>query len=98
VPDRVNVEVRGSGRRGFTIEGTSRTHGRGQAAMMTTVTLIELSHAVLDKSLFDVPAGYRPALPRLIGGFDMTRPDTIANRVAVYWQDVTGLARDFLRF
>ena len=98
VPDRVNVEVRGSARRGFTIEGTSRTQGRGQAAMTATVKLIEFSHAVLDRSLFDVPAGYRPALPRLVGGFDMTRPDTIANRVAVYWEDVTRLARDFLRF
>jgi hypothetical protein len=98
VPDRVNVEFRGSGRRGFTIEGTSRRSSEGQPAMTTTVKLIEFSDAVLDKSLFDVPAGYRPALPRLIGGFDMTRPDTIANRVAVYWQDVTRLARDFFRF
>jgi hypothetical protein len=98
VPDRVNVEFRGSGRRGFTIEGTSRRSSEGRPAMTTTVKLIELSDAVLDKSLFDVPAGYRPALPRLIGGFDMTKPDTIANRVAAYWQDVTRLARDFFRF
>lgn len=97
VPDRVNVECRGSGRRGFTIEGTSRRSSEGQAAMTTTVKLIEFSDAVLDQSLFDVPAGYRPALPRLIGGFDMTKPDTIANRVAAYWQDVTGLARNVFR-
>jgi hypothetical protein len=98
VPDRINVEFRGSGRRGFAIEGTSRRSSDGQPAMMTTVKLIEFSDAVLDRSLFDAPAGYRPALPRLIGGFDMTRPDTIANRVAAYWQDATRLARDFLRF
>ena len=60
--------------------------------------LIEFSDAVLDKSLVEVPAGYRPALPRLIGGFDMTKPDTIANRLAAYWQDVTRLTRDFFRF
>jgi hypothetical protein len=62
------------------------------------VKLIEFSEAVLDKSLFDVPAGYRPALPRLIGRFDMTKPDTVANRLAAYWQDVTTLAGDFFRF
>jgi hypothetical protein len=98
VPDRVNVEFRGSRRRGFTIEGTSRVSSQGQAAMTTTVKLIEFSDAVLAKSVFEVPAGYRPALPRLIGGFDMTKPDTIANRVAAYWQDATSLARDFFRF
>jgi hypothetical protein len=54
--------------------------------------------AVLDKSLFDVPAGYRPALPRLTGPFDMTKPDTVANRLAAYWQGVTTLAGDFIRF
>ena len=38
------------------------------------------------------------ALPRLIGRFDITKPDTVANRLAAYWQDVTTLARDFFRF
>jgi hypothetical protein len=28
----------------------------------------------------------------------MTQPDTVANRLAAYWQDVTTLARDFFRF
>jgi hypothetical protein len=94
----MNVKFRGAGRRGFPIEETTRRHGEHEPPITTRVKLIEFSEAVLDKSLFDVPAGYRPALPRLIGRFDMTKPDTVANRVAAYWQDVTTLARDFFRF
>jgi hypothetical protein len=97
-PDRTNVEFRGAGRRGFAIEETTRRRGEHEPPITTRVQLIEFSEAVLDKSLFDVPAGYRPALPRLIGRLDMTKPDTVANRLAAYWQDLTTLARDFFRF
>jgi hypothetical protein len=97
-PDRTKLEFRGAGRRGFSIEATTRRRGEHELPITTSVTLIELSEAVLDKSLFDVPIGYRPALPRLIGRFDMTKPDTVANRLADYWQVVTTLARDFFRF
>jgi hypothetical protein len=97
-PDRMNVEFRGAGRRGFPIEETTRRRDEYQPSFTTRVTLIEFSEAVLDTSLFDVPAGYRPALPRLIGRFDMTKPDTVANRLAAYRQDVTTMARDFFRF
>jgi len=96
--DRLNVEFRGAGRRGFPIEETIRRRGEHDPAITTRVTLIEFSEAALEKSLFDVPAGYRPALPRLIGRFDITRPDTLANRLTACWQDVTTLARDFFRF
>jgi hypothetical protein len=96
--ERMNMEFRGGGRRGFPIEATTRRRGEDEPPITTRVKLIEFSEAVLDKSLFDVPAGYRPALPRLIGRFDMTKPDTVANRLAAYWQDVTTLARDFFRF
>jgi hypothetical protein len=92
------VEFRGDGRRGFPIEETTRRSGGHQPPITTTVKLIEFSEAVLDQSLFAVPAGYRPALPRLSGRSDMTTPDTLANRLAAYWQDVTILARDFFRF
>src|SRR3954466_15557983 len=97
-PNRMHVEFRGGGRRGFPIEETTRRRGEHEPPITTRVKLIEFSEAVLDKSLFDVPAGYRPALPRLIGRFDMAKPDTVANRVAAYWQDVMTLARDFFRF
>jgi len=98
VPDRMNVEFLGAGRRGFPIEETTRHRSEHEPPLTTRVTLIEFSEAALDTSLFDVPAGYRPALPRLIGRFDMTKPDTVANRLAAYWQDVTTLTRDFFRF
>jgi hypothetical protein len=97
-PDRVHVEFRGAGRRGFPIEETTRLRGEHEPPITTRVKLIEFSEAVLDKSLFDVPAGYRPALPRLIGRVDMTKPDTVVNRLAASWQDVTTLARNFFRF
>ena len=97
-PDRIRVEFRGAGRRGFPIEETTRRRGEHEPAFTTRVMLIEFSEAVLDKSLFDVPAGYRPALPHLIGHFDMTKPDTVANRLAAYWDDVTTAVRGFFRF
>jgi hypothetical protein len=96
--ERMNVEFRGAGRRGFPIEETTRRRGEHEPPFTTSVKLIEFSEAALDRSLFDVPAGYRPALPRLIGRIDMTKPDTVANRLAAYWQDLTTLARDFFRF
>jgi hypothetical protein len=97
-PDRIHVESHGAGRRGFPIEETTRHRGEHEPPITSSVRLIEFSEAVLDKSLFDVPKGYRPALPRLTGGFDMTKPDTVANRLVAYWEDVRRLARGFLRF
>jgi hypothetical protein len=97
-PERMHVEFRGAGRRGFPIEATTRRRGEHELPITTSVTLSEFSEAVLDQSLFEVPAGYRPALPRLIGRVDMTKPDTVANRLAASWQDVTTWARDLFRF
>jgi hypothetical protein len=97
-PERMSVPFRGTGRRGFPIEETTRRRSEHEPPITSRVTLIEFSEAVLDKSLFDVPTGYRPAVPRLVGRFDMTKPDTLANRLAAYWEDVTTLARDFFRF
>ena len=94
----MNVEFRGTGRRGFPIEATTRRRAEHEPPITTRLMVIEFSEAVLDKSLFDVPAGYRPALPHLIGRFDMTKPDTVPNRIAAYWQDVTTLAGDFFGF
>ncbi|PYR29662.1 MAG: hypothetical protein DMF90_29370 [Acidobacteria bacterium] len=73
-PDRVHVARRGTARRGFPIEETSRSEDGSPASR---ITLIEISDKPLDDALFTVPAGYRPALPRLHGGFDMTKPDTL---------------------
>jgi hypothetical protein len=98
VTDRLNVEFRGAGRRGFPIEETARHRSENEPTITTRVKLLEFSEALIDKSLFDVPAGYRPALPRLIGHLDMTTPDRVANRLAGYWHDATTLTRDFFGF
>jgi hypothetical protein len=96
-PDRVHVERRGSARRGFPVEEISRSsNDDGQPT--TRITLLDRSEATLDPSRFTVPAGYRPALPRLTGGFDMTRPDTITNRLQSYWQELASWAQDVFRF
>src|SRR5262249_1758013 len=94
LPDRVRVERRGRARLGFPIEEISRARGGGHQPT-TRVALIEVSDAVLDEALFTVPAGYQPAMPRLHGGFDLTRPDTFRNRLAGYWEELTSWARWF---
>src|SRR5206468_3310911 len=45
-PDRMNVEFRGAGRRGFPIEKTTRRRGEQEPPITTSVKLIELSEAV----------------------------------------------------
>jgi hypothetical protein len=97
LPDRVHVQRRGSARRGFPIEEISRTHD-GDHHPTTRVALIEFSEAPVDHALFTVPPDYRAALPRLHGGFDLTKPDTFRNRLASYWEEVTSWAQSFWPF
>jgi len=59
--------------------------------------LIELSEHSLDWSLFNIPRDYRPALPLFRGGYDMTKPDTVANRLQVYWNEITLVTRAIFR-
>jgi hypothetical protein len=49
---------------------------------------VEFSEALLDNALFDIPAGYSPALRTPRGGYDLTKADTGANRVQVYWAEL----------
>ncbi|HYS70740.1 MAG TPA: hypothetical protein VEM14_10905 [Gemmatimonadaceae bacterium] len=58
-----------------------------------SVELIELSEHSLDSSLFDIPRDHRPALPGIGGGYDMTKPDTLANRLQEYWDEIIQVAR-----
>jgi hypothetical protein len=93
--DRVRVERRGTARRGYPIEETSRPDDGSPAAR---VTLIEISEAPLDEVLFTIPSGYRAALPRVHGGFDLTKPDTLVNRLASYWDEAAAWTRSILRY
>ena len=63
---------------------------QSQAELDKTIT-------TLDAALFDVPAGYRPALPRWSGDFDITRPDTLANRFCLLWESASDLVHRFWR-
>ena len=63
----------------------------------TTIELVELSEAPLDAAIFDVPPGYRPALPLPWGGHDMTKPDTVVNRVEVYCEAVATFISSLFR-
>jgi hypothetical protein len=45
--------------------------------------------------MFAMPENYRPALPRLHGGFDLARTDTIANRLRECWEEIASWAHDF---
>jgi hypothetical protein len=36
-------------------------------------------------------------LPRVRGGYDMTKPDTLANRLHEYWDEITLVARTIFR-
>jgi len=96
-PDGVHVESRRTARRGFPVEEISRSEGDA-AHPATRIALLELSEATLDPSRFNVPAGYRRALPRLTGGFEMTKPDTLPNHLEDYWEVLALWARSVFRF
>jgi len=65
---------------------------RPEDTFTQTTELVEISTAPVDPALFDVPAGYRAALPYSSGGFDLSRPDTLGNRLAVLWEGLRGFA------
>jgi hypothetical protein len=90
--DRVHLKRLGTARRGQPIKETSRSATVG-GPITSKLELIEFSDATLDDGLFRVPDGYRPALPRLIGGFDLTRPDTLKNRLESYWEELSTWVR-----
>ena len=85
---RFHVTHLGTARRGFPLIETDRTVGKGRTVTYTT-ELVEISDRPLDPSLFDVPAGYQPALRRWSGDVDITRPDTLVNRVHLVWESAT---------
>jgi hypothetical protein len=96
-PDRVRIEQRrGPSKRGFPIDQLTRIDEGGRR-IAERVELLEFSEKSVDPSIFTVPRGYKPALPRLTGGFDMTRPDTLTNRLQSYWEGLTSQLQYLLR-
>jgi hypothetical protein len=94
--DRHHYKTKGTASRGYAIEETTHfTQPRGTT--IDRVELIELSDHPLESSLFDIPRDYRPAMPRVRGGYDITKPDTLANRLRDYWDEITLVARTIFR-
>jgi hypothetical protein len=92
LPDRHHHKIKGTANRGYAIEETTNFTQMGRTTV-DRVELIELSEHSLDSSLFDIPRDYRPALPEIGGGYDMTKPDTLANRLQEYWDEIIRVAR-----
>jgi hypothetical protein len=94
--DRLVMKRLGTARRGHALEGTTRKT-EGDRTTVSKLDLLEFSDLPLDASLFELPAGYRPALRTPHGGRDMTKPDTLSNRLQAYWELWTASARHWFR-
>jgi hypothetical protein len=94
--DRVHIRQLGTARRGYPIDEVARSQNE-RGTTTSKIELIEFSDAPLDAVLFTVPPEYRPALPDLFGGFDLTKPDTVMNRLHSYWDGVKAWADGRLR-
>jgi hypothetical protein len=94
--ERSEVKWRGTAHTGFPIEEIDRTD-TSYGIVERRLRLASISEAPLPDSLFDVPPGYRPALPTFGGGFDLQRPDTWANRAALAWEAARVWVRQWLR-
>ncbi len=86
--DRYQFKWRGTAKRGYPIEETHRYTRHGAQVAAGKIELVEITDAPLDDALFTVPEGYRPALPRALGGYDYTRPDTFINRLESYGEAI----------
>jgi hypothetical protein len=94
VPDRQRFQTKRTATRGYPIEQTTRFSQNG-VTHVDESSLIAISEDPLDSSLFEIPGDYRPALPFVGGGFDMERPDTIANRLHLYSEQIATLVRSW---
>jgi len=93
-PGGSTVAMLGRARRGFPLIETDR-HTSSDGTWAQTTELVEISGAPLDAAVFEVPEGYRAALPFWGGGFNLWRPDTVGNRLALMWESVRGYAYRF---
>lgn len=91
-PDAIHVKRLRTARTGYAIEETERQTGAG-GTFVSETELIEASAAPLASTLFDVPGGYRRALPRIDGGVDLSRPDTFVARLTSYCEFVADWVR-----
>jgi hypothetical protein len=93
---RTEVRWLGKARTGYAIAETDRATGTS-GDMATDTDLVSVSTARLDDALFDTPVGYRAALPRFDGSFDLERPDTLWNRMSALWSLASAWAQQWWR-
>ena len=92
IPAPAHVTVRGRAKAGIALIETDRTTEQEGRTWEQRTELVEISSAPLDAALFDIPAGYRAALPYWSGGFDVSRPDTVGNRLSLLWEGMRTFA------
>jgi hypothetical protein len=92
--DRFHFKQLGKAPGGFPVEETVTKTEAGKSAI-SKLELLEFSATPLDDTLFQVPKGYSPALSTPHGGYDMTRPETLGNRVQVYWAELRDWTRQW---
>ena len=85
--DRIHFKRLGTAPAGFPLEETTTKTEQGRSTV-SKVELLEFSDSPLDDALFQVPQGYSPALSTPHGGYDLTKAETLANRVHVYWAEL----------
>jgi hypothetical protein len=90
--DRVHFKRSGTAPAGFALEETTTKTEPGKSTV-SKLELLEFSESHLDETLFQVPRSYSPALSTPHGGYDMTKPETLTNRVQVYWAELRDWAK-----
>lgn len=93
--DRVHLKRLGTAPAGFPLEETTTRTEQGKSTV-SKLELLEFSDSPLDDSLFQVPEGYSPALRTPHGGYDMMKPETLANRVHVCWAELSDWTKHWL--
>jgi hypothetical protein len=90
--DQIHFKRLGTAALGFPIEETTTRIEDGRTNVSKT-ELLEFDESPLDAALFEKPPDYSSARRTPHGGYDMTQPDTLTNRVQVYWSELTGSIR-----
>ncbi|HZQ67291.1 MAG TPA: hypothetical protein VFA68_02130 [Terriglobales bacterium] len=90
--DRINITHLGTAPHGYALEQVIKRTEDGRT-MVGKIELLEFSEAPVDAKLFEIPPGYSPALRTPQGGFDMTKADTFANRLAQFWAELKASAQ-----
>lgn len=90
--DRINITHLGTAAHGYALQQVIKRTEEGRTTL-GKIELLEFSEAPINASIFEVPSGYSPALRTLQGGYDMTKPDTFANRLAQLWAELKASAQ-----